>query len=69
MTQKDDDPLFQNEVIDRQILVKPHEQNQTPLPTVAIIAVRGQVSNRIAAAIATATLIVGIKPITQMAAS
>ena len=51
------DPSFQNEWIDRKIRAETHQQNQTPLPTVASIAIRSEESRRFAAAIATATLI------------
>ena len=51
------DPSFQNEWIDRKIRAETHQQNRTPLPTVASIAIRGEESRRFAAAIATATLV------------
>ena len=51
------DPTFRSEKVERQIRADKHQQNRTPLPMVASIAVHGQVPHRIAAAIATATLI------------
>ena len=57
MTEVDIDPTFQCDWVDRQRRSEVHQQNRTPLPTVASIAARGEGSRRFVAAIATATLI------------
>ena len=57
MTEVDVDPTFQCDWVDRQRRSEAHQQNRTPLPTVASIAARGEGSRRFVAAIATATLI------------
>ena len=51
------DPAYECNWVDRQRRSENHQQNRTPLPTVASIAVRGEGSRRFAAAIVTATLI------------
>ena len=51
------DPSFESRWIDQQIRSQAHQQNRTPLPTVASIAIRGEGSRRFVAAIATATLV------------
>ena len=51
------DPTFQSPSVDRRIRSETHQQNRTPLPSVAEVVCRGGGSRRFAAAIVTATLI------------
>ena len=57
MEEMDVDPTYRNNWTDRQIKSKTHQQNRTPLPTVASIIARGEGSRRFAAAIVTAKLV------------
>ena len=51
------DPSFHSPSVDRRIRSETHQQNRTPLPTVANVVCHGEGSRRFAAAVVTATLI------------